>query len=109
MASDAPATGFVRVARVDEVIAGVPYGVEALGRRICLARVGSEIAAFADECTHREYPLSAGEVLEDGTIECPWHGARFDCRSGAVRQGPATEAVRTFEVRIVGDVIEVKI
>ena len=109
MGSDAPATGFVRVARVDEVSVGAPYGVEASGRRICLARVGSEIVAFADQCTHRDYPLSAGEVLDDGTIECPWHGARFDCRSGAVRQGPATEAVRTFEVRIVGDVIEVKI
>jgi nitrite reductase/ring-hydroxylating ferredoxin subunit len=109
VSSEAPATGFVRVARVNEIGAGVPHGVEASGQRICLARVGDEIVAFLDQCTHREYPLSAGEVLEDGTIECPWHGARFDCRSGEVRQGPATQAVRTFEVRIVGDCVEVKI
>jgi len=38
-------------------------------------------------------------------IECPWHGARFSCIDGAVLQGPATDALPTFPVRIVnGDV-----
>jgi len=108
LGSGAAAAGFVRVAHVDELTEGVPHGLEVRGQRICLARVDGEVAAFADQCTHREYPLSAGTVLEDGSIECPWHGARFDCRSGEVRQGPATEAVRTYEVRIVGEFIEVK-
>jgi 3-phenylpropionate/trans-cinnamate dioxygenase ferredoxin component len=43
-------------------------------------------------------PLSAGEVLDDGTIECPWHGARFDCVTGEVRRGPAEDNVEAFHV-----------
>lgn len=73
------------------------------GERVCLVRCGDAIAALRDECTHQAMPLSAGEVLPDGTIECPWHGARFDCRSGAVRRGPAADDVAVYAVRVEGD------
>ena len=53
-------------------------------------------------------PLSAGEVLPDGTIECPWHGARFDCVTGALRRGPAEEGVRAYFVRVEGDSVLVE-
>ena len=44
--------------------------------------------------------MSLGDVLPDGTIQCAWHGARFDCATGAVRQGPATDPLPVFAVRI---------
>jgi nitrite reductase/ring-hydroxylating ferredoxin subunit len=75
----------------------------ASGERVCLIRRGPVVSALHDECTHQGMPLSAGEVLEDGTIECPWHGARFDCVSGAVRRGPAEDDVRAWAVRIEGN------
>jgi 3-phenylpropionate/trans-cinnamate dioxygenase ferredoxin subunit len=61
------------------------------------------VFALHDRCTHADYSLSAGELLPDGTVQCLWHGARFDCRSGAVRQGPATDAVATLAVRVEGE------
>ena len=36
----------------------------------------------------------------DGTIECAWHGARFDCRSGAVRRPPAIDPLPVYAVRV---------
>jgi nitrite reductase/ring-hydroxylating ferredoxin subunit len=78
------------------------------GDRVCLIRRGSAVSALRDECTHQGMPLSAGEVLRDGTIECPWHGARFDCASGAVRRGPAEEDVKAYDVRVEGDTVLVK-
>ena len=93
--------GFESVARVDKVVEGVPLGVEtATGLRVCLVNVRGRIHAVHDGCTHQAFPLSAGDVLPDGTIQCPWHGARFDCRTGAVRNGPACEPVAVYEVRI---------
>lgn len=78
------------------------------GDRVCLIRRGNEVSALQDECTHQGMPLSAGEVLEDGTIECPWHGARFDCVTGAVRRGPAEEDVKAYEVSVDGESVLVK-
>ena len=64
--------------------------------------------ALHDRCTHAEYSLSAGELNADGTVQCLWHGARFDCRTGAVRQGPATDDVPTFAVRVEGEAVYVE-
>jgi 3-phenylpropionate/trans-cinnamate dioxygenase ferredoxin subunit len=78
------------------------------GERVCLIRRGNQVSALRDECTHQAMPLSAGEVLPDGTIECAWHGARFDCVTGAVLRGPAEEHVQTYEVSVVGETVLVK-
>ena len=75
------------------------------GEQVVLTNVGGEIGALLDRCSHQEYALSAGEVLDDGTIECVWHGARFDCRTGAVRGLPAVEGAPAYTVRVEGDAI----
>lgn len=49
--------------------------------------------------------MSAGDVLSDGTIQCAWHGARFDCATGEVKQVPATEPLPVYEVALDGDKI----
>jgi 3-phenylpropionate/trans-cinnamate dioxygenase ferredoxin subunit len=89
------------VASLDQVPEGGTLSLTLpTGESICLIRLGGEVTALRDECTHQGMPLSAGEVLADGTIECAWHGARFDCRTGGVRRGPAEEDVPVFEVRV---------
>ena len=99
-------TGPVPAARLAEVPAGTLLGVALPGgERVCLANVGGELCAFADECSHAAFPLSEGELLHDGTVMCAWHGARFDPRTGAAVAGPAPSGVATYEVTIRGDEI----
>ncbi len=90
---------FVRVAALAEVPPGSLLGVEIGDERICLANVEGEIYALADNCTHQEFPLSAG-TLEEDQLECAWHGARFDVTDGRALCLPAIRPVRTYEVRI---------
>ena len=52
--------------------------------------------------------------MEDGTCDngkviCPWHGAEFDLKSGAALCEPATENVGSFEVKVHGKDILVKV
>ena len=70
------------------------------GRAVCLVRFNGRVTAFADECSHQAFPLSAGDVAR--RHQCVWHGARFDCATGDVRRGPATETFRHFAVRVEG-------
>ena len=70
------------------------------GERVVLIRRGEVVSALEDQCPHQSMPLSAGELCADESIECPWHGARFDIRTGACRQGPATDPVRVFAVEV---------
>jgi 3-phenylpropionate/trans-cinnamate dioxygenase ferredoxin subunit len=92
---------FEAVARVDEVPDEGAFGVvKSTGEPICLIRHAGRITAVSDRCAHQEFAMSLGDVLADGTIQCAWHGARFDCATGAVRQGPATEPLPVFAVRV---------
>jgi len=90
---------FVKAATLEDVPPGTLLGVEVGGHRICLANVDGEIYAVRDNCTHRDYPLSAG-VLEGRTVECSWHGARFDLESGRAVRLPAIRPVRTYAVKV---------
>ena len=40
-------------------------------------RDGGGVQAFVDRCPHRCAPLSAGTILDDGTLQCGYHGWRF--------------------------------
>lgn len=55
-------------------------------------------------CGHSNGPLSDGYIDGD-QIECPWHGSRFCLKTGEVTQGPATESVARYAVRVDGDAI----
>jgi len=94
---------FVDVAGMEEVPETGVLGVEGPdGQSICLVRFKGQVAAFVDECTHQSFPLSLGEVRPDGSLECVWHGARFDCLTGAVRREPATDDLTRYAVRVDG-------
>lgn len=76
------------------------------GQPVAVFRLGEELFALKDLCTHGNAKLSDGYV-EDGCVECPLHQGLFDIRSGAPRCAPVTEAVRSFPVRVVAGRVEV--
>jgi 3-phenylpropionate/trans-cinnamate dioxygenase ferredoxin subunit len=77
------------------------------GRRVCLVREGAEVHAVEDRCSHRDFAISGGELVAPCVLECPWHGARFDVRTGAVLTGPAEEGIPSYDVRVVSGVVYV--
>ena len=93
---------WTRVASREEVPLDELTAVSTDRGPIVLANVGGAIYALEDRCSHQDYPLSAGEI-EDGQVECIFHGARFDPCTGAATALPAVAPVRTFEVEIRDD------
>jgi 3-phenylpropionate/trans-cinnamate dioxygenase ferredoxin subunit len=97
---------FEAIASVSELAEGtVLQRVRATGDAVCLVRHNGEISALSDICTHQHFSMSQGDLLQDGTLQCAWHGARYDCRTGEVRQVPATSPLPVFQVRLAGDTI----
>jgi len=83
--------------------ADVPRGehrvYEVAGRFVAVYNIGDELYAIEDVCTHDGNPLADGPV-EDHTVICPRHGARFCLRTGAALSPPAYEPVPTFPVEV---------
>ena len=100
--------GFEPLALLSELPeGGVLQRIRSSGEAICLVRHQNRISALSDICTHQHFAMSQGDLLHDGSLQCAWHGARFDCRTGEVRQGPATAPLPVFAVRVVGSSIQV--
>jgi 3-phenylpropionate/trans-cinnamate dioxygenase ferredoxin subunit len=75
---------------------------------VAIVRVGEQIFAIEDVCSHADYPLSDGEVeVENGicTIECALHGSRFDLATGKPTGPPASMAVPVYPVEIIDDIV----
>ena len=96
---------FVKVAKVDDIPSGEAMQVEAGGQPLALIRVNDEVFCVHDICTHEHAHLSEG-FCEGYEIECPLHGSIFDVRTGEVKSLPATEDVKTYNVKVEnGDVL----
>ena len=87
----------------------VPYYLDDRKLRISVARVDDRLYAFDDLCTcaDRACPLSGG-LLTGTTIMCQCHGSRFDVRTGAVINGPATEPLNVYAVQEVDGQVRVR-
>ena len=70
--------GASQVAVVDET----PHGALAVG-----ISAGKPFAV-SNRCRHLFASLGEGQVSEDGCLECPWHGARYDVGTGKMVRGP---------------------
>lgn len=97
---------FEPVASVRDLTDGtILQRVRPSGDAVCLVRYKGEISALSDICTHQHFSMSLGDLLDDGSLQCAWHGARYDCRTGEVKQVPATAPLPVFQVRLEGDTI----
>lgn len=76
---------------------GETLRVDIDGTIVTIARVEGTLQAFQEFCTHRYGPLSEGH-FHGCNVVCPWHGSRFDVRTGNVTGGPARVDLRKFRV-----------
>lgn len=81
----------------------VPPGSILLVGDVAVFNVAGGFCATQDECTHRQGPLSEGD-LDGSTVTCPYHGAQFNVCTGAVLRAPAREPLKTYRVIVDGDI-----
>lgn len=102
---DAPAD-FVSVARLSEVPDGAMKIV--FNNLIVVANAEGRLHAFGNVCPHAAGPIGEG-WLEGCIVECPWHNGQWDITTGKALTELATADIPVFEVRVVGDDIEVRL
>lgn len=94
-------TNWIEVAKFDEIEEGEPFFYDFAYETVALIRVGDQLFAIEDRCTHDDGPLAEG-VVDTTTceIECPRHGARFDLKTGDALSLPASQPVPTYAFKV---------
>jgi 3-phenylpropionate/trans-cinnamate dioxygenase ferredoxin subunit len=89
-----------------DLLPGKPRQITIDGELVCVARVGDEVFAIGDTCSHSDASLSEGDI-NGFKIECWLHGAEFDLRSGEALTPPAVSPVRKYSVKDNGTTVEI--
>jgi nitrite reductase/ring-hydroxylating ferredoxin subunit len=105
---NAAMAGWHRVCAADEVTEEKPYPADIGGVLLAVFKQGENLSAINDVCTHAFARLSEGFLIR-GAIECILHGARFDIRTGGCVSIPAYDGVQSYEVRVEGGDVLVRI
>lgn len=87
--------------RLGDLRENIPRRIMVGSQPVAVVRVGDEVFAVGDLCSHAEVSLSEGEV-SGCEIECWLHGSRFDLRTGEPSGPPAMDPVSTYPVTIEG-------
>ena len=98
---------FVKVAETKEIVPSGMKAVEVEGEKVCIINTEGNYYAIGNICTHVGGPLDEG-TLEGFEVECPWHGSKFDVRTGEPTKPPAVQKVPKYEVKIDGNNVLVR-
>ncbi|MEE8457316.1 MAG: non-heme iron oxygenase ferredoxin subunit [Acidimicrobiia bacterium] len=89
----------VAVGALTDLPEGSGLRVEHDGLAVAVFRVGDDVHAIGDRCSHAEASLSEGELFEN-EVECPLHGAAFDVTTGKPLTLPATKPVDVYTTEV---------
>jgi nitrite reductase/ring-hydroxylating ferredoxin subunit len=98
---------FITVARVGEIPEGQGAAYPVDGKMVAVFNDRGEYHAINDFCPHMGASL-AGGPLADGVVTCPWHAWRFRVSDGTWCDNPRIKT-DAYEVRVVGDEIQVRV
>lgn len=78
----------VRLVSADELGDAQVTVVETAHGKLAVGLSDGVPFAVSNRCRHLMASLGEGKVVEDGCLECPWHAARYDVRTGKMVRGP---------------------
>lgn len=91
----------VELCPLAELVDGEARRFDVGGRAVAVVRIGDDVYAIGDRCSHQDISLSEGTVDPDAcTLECWKHGSTFDLRTGKPETLPATKPVPVYEVSV---------
>jgi 3-phenylpropionate/trans-cinnamate dioxygenase ferredoxin subunit len=81
---------------------------EVNGRSIAVVRIGDDVYAIGDTCSHADVSLSEGEVwCDEKELECWKHGSAFSLITGEPSTLPATQPVPVYVASVVDGMVHI--
>jgi nitrite reductase/ring-hydroxylating ferredoxin subunit len=99
---------FEKFAETSELQEGKIKVGKVRGTEVWVANIEGTFHAYPNKCTHMGGPVGRGKMT-GYIIQCPWHGSRFDVRTGQVVGGPAQLPLSPFEVKVEGAAVWVEL
>jgi 3-phenylpropionate/trans-cinnamate dioxygenase ferredoxin subunit len=98
------------VCALSDLTPGSAARFDVLGRRVAVVRIGDDVYAIGDTCSHADVSLSEGEVwCDEKELECWKHGSAFSLVTGQPSTLPATQPVPVYVARVVDGMVQIDV
>ena len=98
------------VCAFEELADGTARRFDVNGVAVAVVRIGDDVYAISDVCSHANVSLSEGEVwCDERELECPKHGSAFHLETGEPSTLPATQPVAVYNASVVDGQIVVSL
>ena len=98
------------VCALADLASGTVTRFEVDGRAVAVVRIGDDVYAIGDTCSHAEISLSEGEVLcDEKELECWKHGSAFNLVTGEPSTLPATQPVPVYVATVVDGTVQISL
>ena len=98
------------VCALGDLDAGTARKFDVAGVAVAVVRIGDDVYAIGDVCSHANVSLSEGEVwCDEREIECPKHSSTFSLTTGQPQTLPATQPVAVHDASVVDGHIVVSV
>jgi 3-phenylpropionate/trans-cinnamate dioxygenase ferredoxin subunit len=92
-----------RICALADLVDGAAAKFEVGAQVVVVVRIGDDVYAIGNRCSHADVALSEGEVLCDTKeIECVRHASSFSLETGKPNTLPATQPVPVFVAEVRG-------
>mgnify|MGYP001817131232 CR=1 FL=1 len=89
----------VHLCALDDLASGSSRRFDVAGHRFAVVRIGDDLYAIGDRCTHQDVSLAEGDVdAAARTLECWKHGSLFELETGEPTVLPATKPVPVYRI-----------
>lgn len=91
----------ITLCRLDELTPGEARRFEVESLAVAVVRIGDDVYAIGDRCTHQNVSLSEGDVHErERLLECWKHGSQFSLVTGEPLQLPALKPTPVYRAEV---------
>ena len=101
--------GYTFAIKESDLTSGMMKTVRVGTKAIALAKVGDEVFAIDDTCSHEECSLGGEGALDGNVVICGCHGGQFDVTTGKVVALPPVTDVASYPVKITNGDVMVKV
>lgn len=100
----------VQVCALADLAPGTATRFDVGGRAVAVVRIGDDVYAIGDTCSHADVSLSEGEVwCDEKELECWKHGSAFSLVTGEPSTLPATQPVPVYVASVVDGMVQIDI
>lgn len=98
----------MKACKLSDVPPGTMFALDIGNAHLMIVNVDGTLSALDRICTHETADLSTGFLL-GSEVTCPLHLSRFDVKTGAVQNPPATIPLTTYNLKVEESTVYVQI